>query len=205
MTDKKKVFLSPEKKKELLHTTLILAGILAVVSLALSGLNMLLRQSIDKAEMKPFVSAMSRICPAESYEETDYEHSDAGGVYALYKAYNGTELAGYCVETRANGINRDLRVAVGIDKDGKILKTEIISERERQSAGTKTTDEEFLSQFEGKSGEVTFVNGKASRESEIYDVVGSDISSPAVVDAVNRASLAVGNLREKEEKEAAEE
>ena len=193
--------LSPEKKKEITKAVLALVTVFAVSVLLLSGIYILLENKIEETERLPFLSAMTRICPADRYEEVDYEFSEAGKVYNMHKAYQGEELTGYCVEVHASDSEGDIRVAVAAGADGRILHVEIISQGSVRSNGTKSQDEEFLSQFVSKGGEITLAKTTAADSSQVREVPGMTLSPQTICDAVNRASLAVGHLRKNEEKE----
>ena len=91
--------LSKEKKKELLMTSLIFAAVCVSAALVLSGIFALLSAKIDKNASADMLAVMPRIFPADRYEPVEFELEEASGVTAIYGAYIGEELSGYCIST----------------------------------------------------------------------------------------------------------
>lgn len=85
---------------------------------------------------------------ADGFEEVSVEGAP-DSVTGVYKATNG---AGYVfsLTTTGYGGKNTLKMTVGIDMDGKITDTKVLSHKETAGLGSKITTEAFKGQFPGK-------------------------------------------------------
>lgn len=197
--------LSPEKKKELISTVITIVLILAIAGGILSAMYIPLANTIEETERQPFITAMKKICPADMYEPVELEFAEASRVYNMHRAYRGSEeIIGYCVESRAQTANGEMRIAVSADAEGKITAVEIISRGESDSSGTKDRDKEFLDQFVSKSGEITLARGMIKDNTQVREVIGMTVSAEVLCDGVSRASVVISHLKKGDVKEAAQ-
>ena len=127
----------------------VLVLICAVMSGLLAVTNNITAPIIDEAERKANEEArMEVLSAADSFEKVEA----AGlpdGVTEVYRAVNG---AGYTFSIVAQGYGGKgtLKMTVGIDMDGKITGTKILSQEETPGLGSKITTSAFQSQFPGK-------------------------------------------------------
>ena len=87
---------------------------------------------------------------ADPFEEVTVEGLPAS-ITGVYKAVNG---AGYTFSITAQGYGgkNTLKMAVGVDMDGKITGVKVLDHKETAGLGSKiTTDQRFIGDFEGKS------------------------------------------------------
>lgn len=120
----------------------IMSGLLALTNSATAPI-------IAEAERKANEEARLEVLPgADSFEKVEAEGlPDA--VKEVYQAENG---AGYTfsLTTQGYGGKNTLKMAVGIDMDGKITGVKVLSHKETAGLGSKiTADENFYGQFPG--------------------------------------------------------
>ncbi len=192
-----------KQKKELLSSGLILLAICASCALLLSGVSSLLSGRIEENATAALMSAMERALPAGEYVQFGFESKEEDKVLSVYEARNDETLLGYCVETTASDYDGDMNVCVAIDTEGKVIAVEIISIWGKDIDGLKVNDSSFLSQFAGKSGNITTVNGMAKTDTQVSAVSGATASSQAVAECVNHAVAAVSQIEAEKAKEAA--
>ena len=113
---------------------------------------------------------------------------DVNDVYVVSK--NG-EGAGFCINITAKGFGGDMTLMIGYNYDGSLKGVQVISHSETPGVGTKALVSEHLSQYNGKSGELTIAKGASA---DISAVSGATISSKAVHAAVNSANSVVSEI-----------
>ena len=127
----------------------VLVLICAVMSGLLAVTNNITDPIIKAAEEEANRAARLEVLPqADDFEEVTVEGlPDA--VTEVYKAANG---AGYTFSIVAQGYGGKgtLKIAVGIDMDGKITGTKVLSHEETAGLGSKITTGAFQGQFPGK-------------------------------------------------------
>lgn len=184
-----------EKKKETLSNSLVFVAALVVIALLLGGVHNLLNPVISGMAESKLIGEMEKIIPARKYNKLDFEFDKADSIISAYEAKNGTELIGYCIETQSQGYEGPIRILVGLDAEGVVSGVEILSINETTGYGSRVNDKTFLSQFEGKSKELTLVRGKADTDEKILAISGATVSSNAIKNGVNNAVAAVSQVR----------
>jgi len=153
--------------KELLLPTFALCLICFVTAGAMAMVRHYTSEPIAKNQQAEEAAAREMLFPGAAFEE--YEN--------YFVAYRDGALAGYLMETQAQGYGGLIKVAVGLDPEGHVRKLQILSaENETPGLGQKITEEKYLGQFAGKQ----------SLE-EIDGIAGATLSNRGVVDAVNQA------------------
>ena len=109
-------------------------------------------------------------------EKVDYREL-ADDVYLI--SQDG-ETLGYCVQNATAGFGGDITLMVGFNRDFSIAGVQILSHSETPGLGAKANDASYLSQYNGKSGELTL-------NEDIDAISGATISSKAVLSGVNSA------------------
>jgi len=117
--------------------------------------------------------------PAERFETVDK------GGFKYEVGYRGEERVGAVFYAEGKGYGGPMQVMVGIGQDGKVIEIILLSHKETPGLGTKAANQEFLSQFLGKSG--SFILKKDDPSGNIDGVASATISSRAVVKAVGDA------------------
>ena len=90
------------------------------------------------------------------------------------------------VTLTVKGYSDGLQVFVAF-ADGEVRRVMVLASNETTGIGSKVSDEEYLSGYEGQKGSIAFGNG-------VDKIAGASISSKAVLGAVNRASEFVGSI-----------
>ena len=109
----------------------------------------------------------------------------------MYIVSKNGEGAGYCVNITGKGFGGDMTLMIGYNYDGSVKGVQVISHAETPGVGTKAITENHLSQYFGKSGELTISKSGAS---DVDAVSGATISSKAVHAAVNKANSIVDEI-----------
>ena len=198
-------------KNKFLKNCLALFVITLVAGVSLAFVNEVTKEPIAKAQDKARLEAYEVVYPnaefkvmdnsdeilkasSKSLEKENLSQCSVDDVLAVTDK-NGN-LIGYVFSaTSPSGYGGDIKVAVGVsNKTNKITGFTVLSHSETAGLGAKATEDEFKSQFIGKSA--NGING-ASNDTEIDALSGATITSNAVCEAVDSA-LAVYNYQLKE-------
>ena len=128
---------------------IVLVLICAIMSGLLALTNKATAPIIAAAEAKAKEEARLEVLPdADSFLRVEIADLP-GSVTEVYQAENG---AGYTFSIVAQGYGgkNTLKMAVGIDMDGKITGTKVLSHSETVGLGSKITTDEFKNQFPGQ-------------------------------------------------------
>ena len=118
------------------------------------------------------------------WEEAGYAISKPDTVEKLIRKSDGT----VAFEIITSGYSKDgLDMLVAMNSDGSVMGVAVVSISETPGLGTKVQDSGFLSQYSGKSGELTVVKTAPSADNEIEAVTSATYSSKGVTKAVNIA------------------
>lgn len=127
----------------------VLVIICAVMSFLLALTNNATAPIIAAAEAKAKEEARMEVLPdADSFLQVEIAGLPAS-VTEVFQAENG---AGYTFSITAQGYGgkNTLKMAVGIDMDGKITGTKVLDHKETAGLGSKITTDAFQGQFPGK-------------------------------------------------------
>lgn len=127
----------------------VLVIICAVMSFLLALTNDATAPIIAAAEAKAKEEARMEVLPeADSFLQVEIAGLPAS-VTEVFQAENG---AGYTFSITAQGYGgkNTLKMAVGIDMDGKITGTKVLDHKETAGLGSKITTDAFQGQFPGK-------------------------------------------------------
>lgn len=127
----------------------VLVLICAVMSGLLAVTNNITAPIIDEAERRAAEEARIEVLPAADGFERMEATGLPDGVTEVYKAANG---AGYTFSITAQGYGGKgtLKMTVGIDADGRITGTKILSQEETPGLGSKIETDAFQGQFPGQ-------------------------------------------------------
>lgn len=172
-----------------LKLLLICAVIAGVVSFVFSVTTDAYNQNLENEKKL----ALRGIFAESESDVIDYEtlansHPDVNDVYLVSK--NGTG-AGFCVNITAKGFGGDMTLMIGYNYDGSIKGVQVISHAETPGVGTKALVDGHLSQYAGKSGELTIAKGSSA---DVAAVAGATISSKAIHAAINSANSIVNEI-----------
>ena len=152
-----------------------LTMITAVSALALGFINSTTAPIIEenaKAQMGDALMVVmnTAVPPFEEAGEGVYIAKDASG-----------NVIGYCVQEFSSGFDPSpIEMLVGMNADGTVRKVHIIAMSETPGLGTRARDEQFLKQFEGRSG---------TGEVPVDAISGATVTSKAVAKGVQRALI----------------
>ena len=101
-------------------------------------------------------------------------------------------MIGYAVTAIGKGgYSGDIKLMVGLDNEGKVVKTTVLSQDETPSVGGKKViaNESFFAQFTGLFEKASIGAGNVDA------VSGATKTSTGVADAVNNALLCFANIK----------
>ena len=156
----------------------VMSGLLAVTNNITDPIIQEAERAANEAARKEVLSA------ADSFEKVEVSGLPEA-VTEVYKAANG---AGYTFSITAQGYGGKgtLKIAVGIDMDGKITGTKILDHKETAGLGSKITGDAFQSQFPGKDANLDGVDNITGA------TFSSNYSRAAIADAYTAYGLAAG-------------
>ncbi len=180
--------MSNMKNKEIVVPTIVMVAICLVVTLALSGTNLLTKNKIAEISKADQDNSMKEVLSADSYNEKTAAKD--GTEYTYYEAEQSGEKIGYIFVTSKKGYGGDDKVMTAITTDGTIKAVKVLDvSNETPGLGQNTGNKDWYSQFSGMAkGDIQVVKNGASKENgTVNAVTGATISSKAVTDAVNTA------------------
>ncbi len=181
---------------DIIKPTVVMLCICILVTLALSGTNLLTADRIEGLALEKQQQTMQRLIKDAEFEEKALKED--GQEVSYYEAKRDGETLGYIFVTAAKGYGGDISVMTALDTEATVTAVEILdASGETPGLGQNVTNESFYSQYVGRFTEDTVAvkSGTASNENEIDAVTGATISSRAVTAAVNEAiHYASGNL-----------
>lgn len=199
-------------KSNFFKNCLALLLITLVAGVSLSTVNEITKEPILQAEERARFEAYETVYPDVQFEAFDntaelLEKAQSAIVSAnlsgcsvddvLKATDENGKIIGYVMSaTSPSGYGGDIKIALGISvADGSITGFSVLSNSETAGLGAKCTDDEFKSQFAGKSANgITLTKSGAQNETEIDAISGATITSSAVTDAVNSALAFYNNV-----------
>ena len=153
--------------KKIVITILVAALILFGASWALQG-------TASRNAQEAHLWLMQTLLPgSESFVVVPYDGEDAN-IQSIHKADNG-----FIIETLSYGYADNIRMLIGVSKEGTVTGLVVREAHETFGLGNKIlTDTDFLAQF---------LNGSGSFEIATHGITGATVSSKAVARSVNSA------------------
>lgn len=163
-------------------------AVLAAVVLMISAVNRYTDLDIARRGNQEEQAILAQVMPqAQVRTETPYRSPDAVSISAGYSEDN--QLVGYCVEVQTPGFGGMITMTVGVDLNGEVTGVAVTEHKETLDMGTQAMEEDFLSQFVGKSGTV-----RLSGNNSVDTISGATVTSKAILTGVNQALAVVANL-----------
>ena len=137
---------------------IVLVLICAIMSGLLAFTNSVTAPIIEEAERKANEEARLEVMPeADGFEEVKVDGELPDAITGVFKATND---AGYVfsLTTTGYGGKNTLKMTIGIDMEGKITDTKVLSHSETAGLGSKITTDAFKSQFPGKDASLEGVD-----------------------------------------------
>lgn len=199
-------------KSSFLKNCLALLLITLVAGVSLASVNEITKEPIAKAEEKARFEAYETVYPDVQFSTLDNTEAllikandaiEAAGLSGcsvddvLKATDEAGETIGYVMSaTSPSGYGGNIKIALGISNaDSSITGFSVLSNSETAGLGAKCTEDEFKSQFSGKSSNgIVLTKSGAQSETEIDAISGATITSSAVTDAVNSALAFYNNV-----------
>lgn len=181
--------------KEIIKVGVILFAITAISAALLAFVNGKTAPLIEKNSHEKEQTALKAVIPgAEDFEEIKLDGSVNSGLdesdletAKVFRALNSSkEPVGVCVITETTGYDKGIQTVTGVDTDLKVTGVEIISMNETPGLGAKAAEEDFRSQYIGKSGTIGVSKNSAS-DTDIQAISGATKTSNGVTHGVNIA------------------
>lgn len=170
--------------KEIIKPIIVLTCICFIVTALLAYINTVTAPIIEKSEKEAAQQAMTEVLKnADTFEQIDAENLPER-VTEVYKASNG---AGYVFMLVTKGYGGDMKLICGINSDGTISACDTLSHSETSGLGSKTADDPYKNQYQGKSSDTL---------SEVDAITGATISSVAYKSAIEDAFTAFDIVKE---------
>lgn len=182
--------------RELSILVLKLFVITMVAGLILGGAYVLTEEPIREQRQKAATEAREAVFAGAEFEAVDISDLDAEslGISGVYTATLDGSQKGYVIEMVTSGYGGDIGLTIGVDMDGKITGLSIGSHLETPGLGAKATEEDFYTQFIGKTSQLSVVKNNPSGD-EIEVITGATITSDAVALGAQIAVDFVENFR----------
>lgn len=194
-----------EKKSSILTNTIVILIVTFVAVAGLAVVYQVTKEPIAQAEANAKAAVYAAVfTDADSFTEVEnvealiensqaaIENAELGDCSVnevLIAESKSGEALGYVIAaTSPNGYGGDIQIAVGISNDGVITGFNVISNNETAGLGSKCTNDDFTSQFEGKNAEMLkYTKTGAVADNEIDAISGATRTTNAVTQAVNKA------------------
>ena len=137
-------------KADFVQPILVLTAICLVMSLALAFVNGVTKPIIADTENAIAEAARAEVLPgADGFAKVDVALPEGSFVTEVYEATNG---AGYVFMITCNGYGgkNTMNLICGMDGEGKIVDSKVLSHKETAGLGSKVTEDGFRTQFVGK-------------------------------------------------------
>ena len=151
-------------------------------------------EPIDAAAQAKTTASIAAVLPEFSGEPQQKEIAVDGVAYTYYQA----DGAGYAIISATSGFGGALTVMVGIDNEGRIHNTTVLSHGETPGLGAKcATDEHFIGQFRGFDPAVKSLAVKKDG-GDLDAITASTITSRAYALAVSNAVAVYNHIKEQD-------
>lgn len=177
-----------------------------IVSISLAFTHALTKGKIEeRARLDAENARIEVLSSANTFKEVEDLDAILGGkpgLSLIKEAYiglnNGSET-GYVFVASSKGYGGNIKITIGINRQGKLTGVKIGDNNETPGLGKKAADKPFLSQLVGITPQepLSVVKGKSTKPEEVEAISGATITSKAVVDAVQAAVDISRELNEK--------
>ncbi len=136
--------------------------------------------AVKNAEMIVKQSMMELIADADDFNPIE-------GKEGWYEAEKDGQTVAYIIPGEAKGYGGPVVVLVAVSKEFEIIDFSVTKANETPGLGTKAFEDEFRSQYWGKSADSLIVTKDPKNTENIQAITGATISSRAVTNAVKQA------------------
>lgn len=127
----------------------VLGAICLVMSLMLALINSVTKPIIEATETEMAEKARMEVLPeADGFTKVEVDLPADSSVTDVYEADNG---AGYVFSITCDGYGgKDtMKISCGLDEEGTVVSTKVLSHKETAGSGTRIMEEDFAGQFLG--------------------------------------------------------
>ncbi len=175
--------------KDVLRIGLILAIVCIIASGGLAGTYALTKNRIMKQTWEEQIKAVREVLKpigATKFKPIDNLTKKAKKknqiLDRIFEGKKSDHLVGYCIQVLPRGYGGPIKIAVGLNLEGKIIGIKIVQHRETPGLGTAIEERSFQKKFIGKGEEDQFEVGK-----DIDAISGATISSRGVASGLKAA------------------
>lgn len=136
--------------------------------------------ALQKAEELSALTMKELVADADSFEAVD-GHED------WYTAEKDGSVVAYIVPAESKGYGGAIKMLVAVSTDGAVIDYSITSANETPGLGSKAAEDDFRSQFFGKTSDALTVVKDATNTENIQAITGATISSKAVTKGIKEA------------------
>ncbi len=184
-----------KKFKEILMPAIALFIICLVSAFLLAGTNDLTKDKIQENIEKQKIESRKEVFKtAENFIDDSVIEIDGKTVEYCVAVDGENNKLGYVFTSTNKGYGGDVSVMTAIDIEGKVIKSVVLSmDDETPGLGQNAGKEDFLKQFENKTGIFSFVK-QNGENNNIEGVTSATFTSKAVIECVNDAQKAFSKL-----------
>lgn len=187
-------------KSNIINMVVCLTAVCLVCAAILGFTYNVTSEPIAQANAKALQEALSLVLPAEGEISPEPQYTDLDGTqYEYYVQTVNDSTFCWAVKSTVNGFGGPLTLLVGMEENGIVHATRVLSHSETPGLGAKCqTDTKFISQFEGFDS----ANRKLAVKKDGGDVdaiTASTITSRAYTLAVENAAKVALKLQEEKQ------
>ena len=184
-------------KSNLVNMVLCLTAVCLVCAAILGFTHDVTAEPIAEANRKALQDALSLVLPSEGTISAEPEYTEFNGVqYEYYtQALNDSTFC-WAIKSTVNGFGGPLTVLVGMEENGVVHATRVLSHSETPGLGAKCqTDRRFLDQFLGFNSSVKKL-AVSKDGGDVDAITASTITSRAYTLAVSNAAAVALKIQE---------
>jgi Na+-translocating ferredoxin:NAD+ oxidoreductase subunit G len=167
----------------MMRFTGILAGVCIIAALVLGALYNTTKPIIAEQKTKAIQQALQRVIPgADTYEKKAFSEGE------YFECFQNKEFIGYALFITGAGYSGDIKMLLGINKEGTVLGLEVLAQAETPGLGAKCIEIKrgqnqpwFLEQFYGKNIQKLAIQN-------INTLTGATITSEAILESVKTSA-----------------
>lgn len=177
--------MAEKKSNDFIRSVVVLGAICLIIAFTLAAVNSLASPVIAAGKLERANAARIELLPAADSFVTLTAPGAPSSVTEISRAENGS---GYVITVVVDGYGGEMTVMCGIDADGLITNTKVLSHSETKGLGSKVTEAAYSTQYVGKD----------SALSDVDAISGATVSSKAYYGAISDAFKAYARVKEAE-------
>lgn len=163
--------------QKIIKLVVFLALISGLSGLCLSVVNDLTSPIIEEAKLAAVKENLTILYSNGEFKEENISVENGSAIQNVYSVSEGSTVKGYVYKVGVNGYGGEVTFLIGINKDGSYQGFVALSyDSETSGFGSRIGDEEFSSQFPGKT-----------IDDNVDTLSGATVTSTAVVKGIDQA------------------